>query len=319
MDEPHLTSKARQLWQAATDGDLLLVRKIASDPTVDINWKDEEYHRTPFFRACGHGCTVVAEFFLGDPRTDLNGVQKEGATAFSIACQEGHREVVEMLLADQRIDVNLGDRGGRTPFFMASKNGRAEIATLLLASCRVDPNRLTSNCTSPLWIIAQNGHLPVAQLLLASDVPIDTHVKSIFNNNTASEHGRRQVRIPREETEGEEEARLRHNFSHLVSDLIDDYEVDPAAVKLKLRRLQGIKEPYIGRMFAVVVFYSDNFLEQGGETSAALARFLGICARMPLELQMVICNRAYGSARNIVPSRDSEPGFRWLTNPTMWR
>ena len=42
-------------------------------------------------------------------------------------------------------------------------------------------------------------------------------------------------------------------------------------------------------------------------------RFLRVSARLPLELQMVLCNRVFGSGRNGIRSRDSELGFRWLT------
>lgn len=44
-------SKEQQLWQAAADGDLEIVKTLAEDPAVDVNWSDAEFGRTPFYRA----------------------------------------------------------------------------------------------------------------------------------------------------------------------------------------------------------------------------------------------------------------------------
>jgi len=32
-------SKEQRLWQACTDGDLEVARKLADDPAVDVNWE----------------------------------------------------------------------------------------------------------------------------------------------------------------------------------------------------------------------------------------------------------------------------------------
>ena len=99
-------SKEESLWRACTHGDLEIVRKLADDPAVDVNWGDPEYARTPFYRACGHGRTSVVEHLMRNPRVDVVKQQNKGATPFTTACDRGHKEVVSMLLADPRIDPN---------------------------------------------------------------------------------------------------------------------------------------------------------------------------------------------------------------------
>ena len=94
--------------------DLELVKFLTSDPSVNVNWGDPEFHRTAFFRACGHNSVAVL------PKVDVNKPNIEGATPFFIACQNGHEEVVSLLLADMRIDINMPDNGQCTPLWTAS-------------------------------------------------------------------------------------------------------------------------------------------------------------------------------------------------------
>jgi len=41
-------SKEERLWQACTDGDLEIVKELADDPGVDVNWTDADVGRPPF-------------------------------------------------------------------------------------------------------------------------------------------------------------------------------------------------------------------------------------------------------------------------------
>ena len=81
-----------------------------------------------------------------------------------------------------------------------------------------------------------------------------------------------------------------------------------------LRDLPGIRDTYIGWMFALVVFFCDGLLElpKRAKTKSQTGRFFTICSQLPLDLQMVICNRMFGSMKDMILSRDSEPGFKWV-------
>ena len=80
-------SKEEQLLDAAGDGDLSVVKQLAADTKLDVDWQDHQ-----------------------------------GFTPFNYACQEGHVSVVSLLLADMRVDVNKPQNDGATPFFMACQN-----------------------------------------------------------------------------------------------------------------------------------------------------------------------------------------------------
>jgi len=79
-------------------------------------------------------------------------------------------------------------------------------------------------------------------------------------------------------------------------------------------------EPYIQATFAVVIFYSDGLLSpklpvspfSSSERKRSTWRFFLICAQLPLELQMVLCHRMYGSPKDVIPAGESESAFREL-------
>jgi len=72
-------------------------------------------------------------------------------------------------------------------------------------------------------------------------------------------------------------------------------------------------------MFALVVFVSDGLLEiKDTTTRTPAARFFSIARRLPLELQMMLCHRVVGSAKEIIPGKDSEVAFKELARRLPW-
>jgi len=65
-------------------------------------------------------------------------------------------------------------------------------------------------------------------------------------------------------------------------------------------------------MFALVVFVSDGLLRIKRTTPSPAARYLKIASRLPLELQMLLCFRVVGSAKEIIPGTEREAAFREL-------
>jgi len=65
-------------------------------------------------------------------------------------------------------------------------------------------------------------------------------------------------------------------------------------------------------MFALVVFFSDESLQIKETALTPAAMFFNIAKRLPLELQMVLCCRQVGSAKEIIPRKDSEAAFKSL-------
>ena len=67
-----------------------------------------------------------------------------------------------------------------------------------------------------------------------------------------------------------------------------------------------------------MVFHSDGFVAPGHRAPARSKSFFAIASQLPLELQMVLCNRVYGSPKDLVASKHSETGFWWLMRKVTW-
>jgi hypothetical protein len=66
----------------------------------------------------------------------------------------------------------------------------------------------------------------------------------------------------------------------------------------------------------LVVFYSDHFLVFKDSENSQLdetRRFFEITERLPIELQMILCHRVYGHARDLISKKLSDAAFKLLT------
>ena len=66
----------------------------------------------------------------------------------------------------------------------------------------------------------------------------------------------------------------------------------------------------------MVIFLCDGLLTVDANSSSAslkkAARYFKMSQKLPLELQMVLCNRAFGAAKDTVLTKHSEPAFKRL-------
>lgn len=69
-----------------------------------------------------------------------------------------------------------------------------------------------------------------------------------------------------------------------------------------------------GELMALVIYFSDDYLRLrtlGADPKEGnFGRFFQLAAKLPIELQMVLCNRACSLTHSVILSRDSELGFR---------
>jgi hypothetical protein len=301
-----MTSITDRFWDACTAGDLALAMTLINDPTVNPNHQEgRERGDTPFHRACRFGHSdLVEQVFLkrqNDPHAiDLNPLNAALATPFFLACQHAHEETVNLLVNDERIDINQAKSDG----------------------------------TTPLWFASQCGHLSVVQKILASGKQVDTERKSMpgsggWNDKTAAECAVWAGSFPYLFSNlAFDDLERRKKNCPFIAELILGYAQEPKRVRDELRRLPGIREKFIGEVFSLVIFFSDDFLAlkplqekdkegvQGKEKTAQKSamerttRFFLIVLALPMELQMAVCNRIYGCGKDVVLIKYSEPGFR---------
>ena len=293
-----MTSLTLQLWQACSSGDLSTVIRLCNSPSVDVNWVGPHKGDASLHRACRFGHTEVAQYLLTScPRVNLNKQNTGGGTPFCAACQGGHLDIVQLFLLDDRIEVNLPTKEGGTA----------------------------------LWISSDWGFLQQVQLLLASDRRIDTTTKTSpgvenWHGTTASQAARLATTRPQYLDETLEQFLVAKDNGRAIADLADEYERDPVAVRTRLRNLPGLREVFIGDLFALVVFLADGLFtlkkktktktktktkkEQAVKQQEVQAeRFFEMVANLPIEMQMVVCRRAFGSTKEVIATKVSEPAF----------
>jgi len=94
--------------------------------------------------------------------------------------------------------------------------------------------------------------------------------------------------------------------------LLERFKSDSAQTTHAMRVELGLLDELAVEMFALVVFVSDGLLQIKDSTPTPAARFFNIAAQLPLELQMVLCFRLAGSAKEIILGKDSEVAFKEL-------
>ena len=187
-----------------------------------------------------------------------------------------YMSVVEVLLKDPRVDVTLDDDKGRTPLWFASRDGQHELFEWLIASGR-DLGDI-ENKTGKNW--DDEG----------------------WKDYTALE-------IAREKNKTE------------VISLLERFLANPALIRHELRVKLGVLDELAAEVFALTVFLCDELLRfkpashlaaTPDHATTAATRFFAIAAKLPMELQMVLCHRAVGSMKQNILLKDSEIAFKSL-------
>ena len=164
----------------------------------------------------------------------------------------------------------------------------------MLKDSRVKVNERNHYGHAPLWWAAWNGHLDIIKSWIASGREMDLGKPGdVFHTDA----------IGVAKGEGNTE----------VVTLLERFKSDATQTRHAMRVELGWYDEVAAEMFALVVFVSDELLQINDTTTATpAARFFSIAAQLPLELQMVLSFRQAGSAKEIIPGKDSEVAFKEL-------
>lgn len=251
------------------------------------------------FRCIGRNDAATVKELLQD-HVDLNVNYGEGPwTIFFLACRNGAAECVKELLKKRDLDVNLTlDNLKWTPFWSACYNNRYEVVKMLLSDRRVDINRPSSNSETPLWQVVSNGSLPILQLFLISNRPLDFNLRSTWaGTNVLEEAGRKK----------------NSEILHLLS----QFMANPQKVRMDL--MIKLKEHVClaAEVFAIIVMICDDYLvyrrlPNADEKQKNMVKFLSMACRLPIEIQMVLCNRMFDLSSNIIFTKHSQQAFKFI-------
>ena len=223
-------------------------------------------------------------------------------TALHFASMFGRFEVVKVLLAHPGINVNSKNRLGQIPFSFGCLKGQVSVVCVLLKDPRVNVTMADNNGCTPLWEASCFGHHEVVEWLIASGRDLGD-IKNSKGKWDGKDYTALEIAKEDEETEETEIVALLERF-------IDNPAQTRHEIRVKLRVLAALA----AEVFALTVFLCDDLLQlKPAATSLPAARFFTIATKLPIELQMILCHRAVGSAKDdSILSIDSEAAFKAL-------
>jgi len=100
--------------------------------------------------------------------------------------------------------------------------------------------------------------------------------------------------------------------------LLRSFKLDRIAVSQQLMLELVLYEELSAELFALVIFVCDGLMqtrktdETQNQQLYSFIRFFKITEQLPIELQMLLCHRVFGSTASIIASSRSESAFRRL-------
>jgi len=244
-----------------------------------------------FFRAAFNGeVEKVKKILRENPSLKVNSPGYFSDTVLYHACENGYDSIVSILLAHPDIDVNQKDQDGKTPFMTACFNGNTSCVRLLLQDHRVMVNEPSNNGNTPLKWAAYHGHHDVIKWWI------------VWTRDGSGNLETDAIR------------KAKNRCMTEVVDLLERFKESPERTRYQVRVELGLVDEMAAKMFSLVVFVSDGFLQVTQViqcTTSPAVRFFAIACQLPLELQMVLCYRVAGSCKEI-PGRECEMAFKEL-------
>jgi len=204
---------------------------------------------------------------------------RTGLTPLHLACSSGHAAVATILVSHPDIDLDEPNFAGHTPLHLAAGFGRLPAVKVLLQCPLNDLNPGDRFGCTPLWCAVRRGHISVVRwMLMLRGHQLDLNLAG---------HGVTPIQLATD-----------RGFTQIVS-LLTAARADLGALRNRLRGEEGHAHAAAVELFATMVLVSDDFFRLGPDTPAlsAARRFFVTILQLPMELQMIIAFRVYGSAR----------------------
>lgn len=328
------------IFIAVTNNQIDVVEYLLSIDGIDVNVLSAD-NFTPLAVACAKGYVEIVKLLI--PKVSLNFMIENRPPEFYIACEQGHVEIVKILQKNRKFDKQIKEVGvlsligavtenklnvvrtllnetrinleGRlkglrkfnqtnseqmiykTPeggvLHVACVKGYTRIIAALVEKHKLNVNLVDFEMKTALFHLCQKGDLFPIQLLLMSGRKFNLAQKA--GAHTAISMAKLMSK----------EFLLPKDYQAIV-ELLENFEKDPKATT------QILRNDYISHLFALTVLLTDEYLNIINNSDLDIIKFFRIMIRLPIELQMVICNRTYWSLNDIVPSNNLEQWFRYL-------
>ena len=331
-------SRETPLSIACRNGYIDVVKLLVQHHSIMINTTFTD--KTPLFHACEHGFTDIVKLLLWQPDININKVDAFGYNCLHIATVNNHIKVVKLLLQQPNVVVNNVNEFGKTCLSIACELGFTNIVKLLLKHPKINVNLLAtqgiaSDKQSPLHIAFTHRHVETFKVLLKHDdvdvnlpssngmtivksfvscyAPSDKHVTML---RSLLKHGKTQAVFTNNAIANNTILQYACEFNNVyiikkllmstgittggcIHRLVFAYNDNKDVTKQWTPEIDSIPET-----FTTIVLLCDNYFKFNSETNKKKTRsFLSICTKLPIELQMLICNLLFDSSKRFVSSK----------------
>jgi len=214
---------------------------------------------------------------------DVNWCTSKGKTALYLACRNKNKYIITLLFRHPKIDINFKKIGCKTAFTVAVETGDSDIIQMFLKDYRFSKQQHLKS----LGINSKEFDPLIYKLLFAHELMDYTYISPTTNflfNTAAREFYQqrtenRQQSILLNQTEFRIKQKLAAEVHTLVVCVSDDY-------------------------FVLKTVSDDN-------SDVNAYRFFCITTMLPMEIQMLICNRVARSMRNNILSSDFNHALKY--------
>lgn len=249
--------------------------------------------------------------FLGSVEATDFLLRPVGCTLLHVAAYRGAPKVTKVLLSPpfrDKIDVNARDDDGYTAL---------EAASIAMA-CEVAWHILKHPGLTRIGFVAQglaagdrNFRMMSAFMLQEQPLGMDEEYYRAEGFSRVYFHAVTREHASAEGSKGRDRR---------MTQLLRLFWTRPALTRhvlaSRIRRLGS----HITALFSLIMFLMEGYLRvcavSGRQRHGKPERFFLIASRLPLELQMMLCRRAYGKGGHVIRARDTDAGVAYLAYKT---
>jgi len=259
----------------------------------NINYRvREERQRTLLHLACAYDEEQRNPFDY-EPEFEFLGNQHPAGNAKNGIL---NREIIRFLMRFPGVDGNLVDCYGYTALHLACLHGKCELVVQLLRCPHVyfDVNQQDYWGASSVWLTSRMGNVKMMEILMASGRWLDFTVQVGWEDVEMIAFLYKRKRI---------------------IELIKEFKQNEVAMVHKLRMELKLREHQGATLFAMVIFLCDGYYQFSKHIErdeSPIQHFFELCLRLPMEIQMLLCNRAYESPKSLVGLADSETALKFV-------
>jgi len=280
--------------------------------------------------AARHGnLDMVKELLEANLGSDINIIDSDGNTPLHYAVHHRNAAFVELLL-HHKANLNLKNRFENTPLRFAAGQGDVKSVSLLLeAGANLSIEVRYSDYTTTLHLAVANKHFEVIRLLLEYGAEVDsdyvdTAKKALEDDgselsknilNILVEYWLFQEKKREVEYEGKVAFKIDTNMLYRVNFSENQIaKINPKVIQQASEKFEDwCKEALPPELFVTTVLYCEGIYQIRSPDKLKedpTARFFRMMARLPMELQMAISHRVFGSEKDWVLSREFEPHYQ---------